>query len=181
MMTEQEFRSYSTETARYRSLTVPHCKGNVIDIGSGGDPVVPWAIQIDLPIEEYAHYHSADNHPQPFACWRGDAGNLPFKDGVVDTVYSSHVLEDSYDWNPWLKEWVRVLKPGGQLIVLIPDHELWQADIRRGRTPNCQHRHEGRVGELSTYADRLGLEVIEDRLTALCEIDYTIIFRAFKL
>lgn len=179
-MTEQEFRSYSTETSRYRSLTAEWCLGNTIDIGSAGDPVVPWAIQIEQPPDKYNRYHVADSHPLPESCWFGDAGDLPFKDGVVDNVYASHILEDALDWTPWLKEWVRVLKRGGNLIILIPEKDLWAAELKRGRTPNCLHKHEGRVGELSTYAERLGVEVIQDKLTALCEIDYSILFIARK-
>jgi hypothetical protein len=34
---------------------------------------------------------------------------------------------------------------------------------------------------LEKHAAKLGLEVIEDRLTNLCEIDYSIIFRATKI
>jgi SAM-dependent methyltransferase len=48
---------------------------------------------------------------------------LPFADGTFDLIYSSHVLEHI----PWyftertLKEWVRILKPGGVLEVWVPD------------------------------------------------------------
>jgi len=48
---------------------------------------------------------------------------LPFKDNTFDLIYASHVLEHI----PWykvkevLKEWVRILKPGGVLEVWVPD------------------------------------------------------------
>ena len=48
---------------------------------------------------------------------------LPFSDGSFDIIYSSHVLEHI----PWyfvertLKEWVRILKPCGQLEIWVPD------------------------------------------------------------
>lgn len=180
-MTEKEFRAFNTETGRYRHLTAKHCVGNGIDIGSGGDPVVNDAIQIELPLEEYNYYHTADAHPNPASCYRGHADNLPFKDRTLDYVYSSHLLEDFLDWKPYLKEWTRVLRKGGRLIILIPDKKLWEEDLKRGRTPNCSHKHEGYVGELSTYAKEMGWKVEEDKLTAVVPIDYTIIFRATKL
>jgi ubiquinone/menaquinone biosynthesis C-methylase UbiE len=51
------------------------------------------------------------------------AGRLPFDDGTFSVVYASHILEHV----PWylteqtLREWVRVLKPGGLLEVWVPD------------------------------------------------------------
>lgn len=180
-MTEEEFRSHNSETARYRSLTVPLCVGNGCDVGSGGDPVVPWAIQIELPEKEYAFYHSGDKRLQPTHAFRGRADELPFMNSVLDFVYSSHLLEDFLDWRPCLREWTRVLKKGGSLIILMPDKVLWEAELKRGRTPNCLHRREGAVGELSAYAKEMGWRVIQDKLTALIPDDYSILFVAKRI
>ena len=48
-----------------------------------------------------------------------------FKDGSVDEVFSSHLLEhfSPYHVMALLKEWNRVLKPGGKLILELPDIE----------------------------------------------------------
>jgi len=106
---------------------------------------------------------------------------LPFDTGSLDFVYSSHLLEDFLDWAPVLKEWVRVLKPGGKLIVMVPDRQLWNHAVRDlGQPPNCSHQHESREGELSEYAPMLGLDVVEDRLTKEYENDYNILFVAIK-
>ncbi len=52
-----------------------------------------------------------------------DALKLPYKDGEVDEVYASHVLEhiDRNKTLDALREWVRVLKPGGRIRVAVPD------------------------------------------------------------
>lgn len=164
-----------SESAKYRLLTLPYIHGNVIDLGSGGWPVVPHAIQIELPEDKFAWYNSG-NKPETPIQWRGTAFDLPFKDGTVDTVFSSHLLEDVEKWTPVLKEWVRVLKRGGILIILIPDKRLWNDALRKGQPPNNEHRHEGAVGELTTYASALGLVVLEDRLTDCFPGDYSILF-----
>lgn len=49
----------------------------------------------------------------------GDARQLPFENNVFDIVYSSHCIEHIqwYQVEDTIKEWVRVLKPGGSLEV----------------------------------------------------------------
>lgn len=177
-----------SETSKYRHLTSTYCyradgqPGCGIDIGSQGDPVVPWAWQFDLPDVLYRIYNGADNGLRAPVNLRGEGDNLiAIDDASLDFVYSSHLLEDYADWTPPLTEWVRVLKPGGYLIILVPDRERWLAALRRGQPPNSAHKHEGHVGELSLYAQRLHLEVIEDRLTDLSPEDYSILFIAKKL
>jgi SAM-dependent methyltransferase len=169
-----------SETSKYRAFTTGFCKGNGIDIGSQNDPVVPWAISFDLPQKEYTTY-SSGQAPENSIQWRGDAISLPFKDAVCDFVYSSHLIEDFYTWYPYLQEWARVLKPGGYLVILVPDKQRWNAAIAKGQNPNCAHRHESRVGELSEHIKSLGgFEILEDRLTNLSPEDYTILFVARK-
>lgn len=170
-----------SETAKYRHLTTEHCRGNGVDIGSGGDPVVPWAINFDLPNDEFDRYHSGHPPRKPIQ-YGGDAKNLPFKDGTLDFVYSSHLLEDFFDWDPVLREWMRVLKPGGKLVILVPDKKLWNDAIARGQPPNCAHTHESYPGEISKYVGRLGrMRVIRDSLTECFPNDYSILFVGVKL
>ena len=164
-----------SETSKYLALVTKYCVGNGCDIGSGGSPVVPTAIQVELPLDQYTKYRGGDIHRSPIQ-WHGDGRQLPFKDKTLDYVFSSHLLEDFLHWKPILIEWTRVLKKGGHLVILIPDKERWQAALRKGQPPNCAHQHEGYVGELSRYAKFLGLKVLEDRLTDLTPQDYTIIF-----
>lgn len=51
-----------------------------------------------------------------------DARYLPFKNEVFDRVYSSHTLEhiSHLELKDAVKEWVRVLKPGGKLEIRCP-------------------------------------------------------------
>lgn len=48
---------------------------------------------------------------------------LPFEDGSVDEIMAIHVLEHIYRWEveDTLREWRRVLKPGGLLALELPD------------------------------------------------------------
>jgi hypothetical protein len=64
-----------------------------------------------------------------------EAGKLPYADESVDEVYASHVLEHVARAEAFntLREWVRVLKPGGILRVAVPDMELWAKWVVEGR------------------------------------------------
>jgi SAM-dependent methyltransferase len=175
-----DFKSCSSETAKYRHLVACYCDGCGVDIASQGDRVVPWAISFDLPAAEFAFYCSNQPAKGPIHL-RGHATALPFESNSLNFVYSSHLLEDYLDWEPVLKEWVRVLQPGGKLIILVPDKVLWNEAIARGQPPNCSHKHEAYAGELSTYAARIGVKVLYDELTKQFEGDYSILFIGLKL
>lgn len=47
----------------------------------------------------------------------GDAGRLPFADDSIDVVFSSNMLEHVWDPDHVRGEFVRVLKPGGTLVL----------------------------------------------------------------
>jgi predicted SAM-dependent methyltransferase len=51
---------------------------------------------------------------------------LPFDDGSAELVYASHLLEHfpTEEVPPLLAEWRRVLRPGGLLLVAVPDREV---------------------------------------------------------
>ena len=177
---DEQFKNPPSETFKYRHVTAKYCfnedgnPGCGVDVASQGDRVVPWAISFDLPTKEFDYYCS--NHPAKGPIHlRGHATSLPFEDSTLDFLYSSHLLEDYLDWEPPVKEWVRVVRPGGYVIILIPDKELWAKAIENGQPPNCAHKHEGKVGELTELGKKLGLEVVEDRLTDQYPGDYSIL------
>ena len=126
-----------SETSKCRASLAAFCIGDGLDIGYGGDPIVPHAICMDLP-EGYAHY---EDHVQHL---HGDARDLRwFRSNVLDWVYSSHVLEDFENTKTVLDEWLRVVRPGGNLILYLPDEQAYRACCRRqGKKPNVHHIHE---------------------------------------
>lgn len=179
---EKSFHSFGSETEKYRHLTAPYCTGCGVDVASQGVAVVPWAMSFDLPQDELLHY-SAGLQPKGPIPLRGHADRLPFFDASLDFVYSSHYLEDCLDWLPTLSEWCRCVKVGGYLINLGPDKDLWAQAIANGQPPNCSHKHEPVVGEMSAiFREYFGhFEVIKDELTNVVPGDYSIIFCARRI
>ncbi len=81
-----------------------------IDIGAGPDPLYDKAFrQWDLVY--------------------GD-GDATLMEGVPDnsyyTVYASHVLEHLYNPITAIRNWYRILSPGGHLIILVPHRDLYE-------------------------------------------------------
>lgn len=69
--------------------------------------------------------------------------DLPFKDSAFDFVISSHVIEHFYDPVKAVKEWLRVIKPGGFVYIIAP-HKNRTFDRNKPRTPLAEivDRHE---------------------------------------
>lgn len=183
MMTDAEEIADGAETPKYRPLVLPYLIGSGFDIGTGGyRPVVSWAIAVEQPAEAFARYTSGRiaEHPPHLTC---GALELPVYDKSMDFVFSSHLIEDFANWHPPIREWTRVIKIGGCIVMLYPDAKLWAAELARGRCPNCDHKHESFVGEMTEFfAKYYGhFEVIEDRLTGVDATDYSILFVARRV
>lgn len=64
-----------------------------------------------------------------------DVRSLPLPDRHADVVYASHLLEhfDEHELPQVLWEWKRVLKPGGRLVIEVPDiQQVAQEIVSRG-------------------------------------------------
>ncbi len=82
--------------------------GRVIDIGCGKDLVVPWAEPFDKP--------------------QGDASKISAvrPREAYDCVHSSHCLEHMEDPVATLSDWWSLVRPGGYLVTVVPDEELYE-------------------------------------------------------
>lgn len=121
------------ETQKHKHRFTKYLNGIGIDIGFGGDPVSDNAITLDLP--------NPYTKPGKRQILRGDASNLSFIcDNAFDYVYSSHLIEDFVDTYSVIKEWLRILKPGGYLCLLFPDEKRYR-EIENPLFHNMNHKH----------------------------------------
>lgn len=150
---------HPSETSKHRAVLQDFCRGAGIDIGFGGDAITEAAVRVDLP-QPYTRVGVA---PVQLG---GDCRDLYwFNDGVLDFVYSSHVLEDfpESETASILREWVRVLRPGGTLVLLLPDQQRYLAFCRK----TGQISPEGVVGNPHHAIAHFGLDYVRSVVATL--------------
>lgn len=83
------------------------------------------AIKLDLGAGEAPRpgYMAVDLRPLPHVKVVCDIRQIPYPDNSVDAINAGEVLEHfgRAEVEPLLKEWIRVLKPGGEFTVRVPD------------------------------------------------------------
>lgn len=77
-----------------------------------------------------------------------DGKTLPFQGNSQDYVYSSHCLEHISDPYNALKEWHRVVKPNGYIVIIVPHQYLYEKKYDLPSHWNQDHKHFYTPGEL---------------------------------
>ncbi|HEY3796885.1 MAG TPA: methyltransferase domain-containing protein [Caulobacteraceae bacterium] len=93
--------------------------GDGIDIGGKPDPLAL-----------YAEFFPLVRSIRTWDWEDGDAQHLAsVPDQSLDFVHSSHCLEHLVDPAQGLRNWVRVVKPGGHVVVTVPDEDLYEQGV----------------------------------------------------
>lgn len=110
--------SKNDEASKIRWSLVPYMRGRCLDVGCGPYKVFPHFIGCDNG--HHWGMHGADVKLE------ADKLDL-FADASCDLVFSSHLLEHIAPENvaATLKEWFRVIKPGGHLAMYLPDEDQY--------------------------------------------------------
>ena len=106
-------KSLATEASKTNKLREPSLvrqffSGRVLDIGAGTDPVIGHAEIFDQP--------------------QGDANKILryLEPQSYDCVHSSHCLEHMDNPILALKDWWKLVKPGGYMITIVPHEDLYE-------------------------------------------------------
>lgn len=104
---------YGCEAAKIAPLVVQYLQGRCLDIGSGPGKVWPQVIGIDIG-------HDQGNPVTDMLMDGADLGT--FADSSIDGIFSSHMLDkiEKSKVPAVLREWTRVLKVGGYLVLYLP-------------------------------------------------------------
>lgn len=117
--------------------------GNGIDIGGKPDPL--------------ALYVSLFPLMRSVRTWDIEDGDAQLLDGVDDAsfdfVHSSHCLEHMRDPAEALTNWMRVVRPGGHLVVSVPDEDMYEQGMFPS-TFNRDHKWTFTVHKAGSWSDR---------------------------
>jgi SAM-dependent methyltransferase len=135
-------------------VAAPSARGRLLDVGCGDKPYeslfAPHVTHY-LGCEYEATYDGSDSARRGKADVVYSGGRLPFDDGAFDTVLCNQVAEHVPDPGKFLAELVRVLRPGGRLILTVP------FSYRVHSAPHDFHRFTRYA--LQKYADEHGLRI----------------------
>lgn len=136
----------------------------------------------------YKDYTTVDLYA-PEADIKADMGDLPIESGTIDDIWACHCLEHipPIRVQPTLKEWLRVLRPGGTIKIVIPDlDDACRAWLERkaaalsmiygGSEIGAAHYHGWGAIELRDELTIAGIEVLSVqnyRETAQCNLGGT--------
>lgn len=135
--------------------------GHGIDLGGKPDPLA-----------QYAGIFPRMASVRTWDLEDGDAQRLAgVADASFDFVHASHCLEHMRDVDEALANWTRVLRPGGHLVVTVPDEDLYEQGAWPSRR-NPDHKWTFTMAKRASWSprsinvvdlaarfcDRLGLE-----------------------
>lgn len=119
---------------------IEFCQGPGADIGAGRRTLRPDTIRVDV---------SPETKPDHVAT----ATHLPFADGELDFIFSGHTIEHVLEPQQALREWLRCVRVGGHVCVVVPDTRFTGGQ----NTDPTPHLHEWGPREFLT--DVLGYEL----------------------
>ena len=117
--------------------------GEGIDIGGAPDPL--------------GIYHELFPRMGPVRTWDIQDGDAQHMEGVEDErfdfVHSSHCLEHLRDPAEGLANWFRILKPGGHMVITVPDEDMYEQGIFPS-TFNGDHKWTFTVYKTNSWNER---------------------------
>jgi SAM-dependent methyltransferase len=123
--------------------------GKGVDIGGKPDPLM-------------LHAHLFDRMTE-VRVWDLEDGDAQYMEGVPDEhfdfVHSSHCLEHLVDPAIGLKNWLRVTRPGGHVVVTVPDEDLYEQGVFPS-TFNRDHKWTFAVCKHASWSPR-SLNVVD--------------------
>jgi len=142
---------------------IEYTKGLGVEVGCGLNKIHTGAIGINLVLSDM-------DFGYPFGAQiKADGISLPwFTDNSLDYVFSSHCLEHFHEPKKALKEWTRIIREGGYLVLILP-HKNYYPNIDHPQA-NKDHKHDFLPEDVKKMIDEIGkyeiirIDTLHDKL-----------------
>ncbi|HET9956461.1 MAG TPA: class I SAM-dependent methyltransferase [Polyangiaceae bacterium] len=124
------FTDYPSRLTRYLAERhLAHLSGGaLLDLGSGRGEFLHGFGELGFRAQGIDRARpTSTRFPEPVVQADYERDGLPFADGSFDVLFNKSVFEHITDIGKVLRECLRVIRPGGRMISLVPD---WQAQWR---------------------------------------------------
>jgi predicted SAM-dependent methyltransferase len=122
--------------------------GRLLDIGCGPEPILPGATGMNIP--EHPGVLALSANPESSDMRRS------FQEGYFDSVFSSHCLEHiRAPILETLSHWLHFVKPGGFLVLWLPDERYYVCYPENPKRRNESHLHYLTMDTFEWYAEQL--------------------------
>lgn len=125
---------YKAESKKIVWHVAPYLKGRGLDIGAGDFKVLPHVISVDN-----MHHAQFGFSMRPDVLVKSAENLDVFATQSMDFIYSSHLLEHMEDPEKTLREWWRIVKPKGYMILYLPHEDLYPKVGEEGANPDHKH------------------------------------------
>ena len=139
----------------------PYLRGRGLDIGAGDFKVLPHVISVDN-----CHHNTFGYNIRPDIFVQTAADLSVFASQSMDFIYSSHLLEHMEDPAATLKEWYRVVKPGGYLILYLPHEDHYPKIGEDGANPDHKFNLNNQLVH-KWMEDLPAWDLVEDQVRSL--------------
>lgn len=158
---------------RYRvwqlDLVRPYLGRRILEIGAGTGQLAQFLMRTHaydkyVAIEPSPHFFASlrevATNTQNFEVLQATAPELPKSyDGAFDTVFSIHVMEHIEDDAAFLRECIRLTRPGGHVVVLVPALQFLYSPLDE----KIGHFRRYEKAMLTNLAAKLGMELVVNR------------------
>lgn len=132
---------------------------SILELGCGSQKTIEKAVGIDrVPKGEEIPHLAGQKSVADIVFDVQD--KLPVPSESQDTIIARHILEHCIDTIKTIKQWSEALKPGGRLILAVPDES-----VTSGIPLNMEHCHAFTAESLKSIGDACGLKSLEAKST----------------
>lgn len=153
-----------------RMYVINHINGvddmlaTILDLGCGSHKTVQEAIGMDI---------------RPVTDKQGDIQELPFGSDNADIIISRHSFEHVLDPVKTMREWIRVLKPLGKMIIVLPDQEF--INTMDSFYSHNEHMHAYTRDSFRSFLSMFPELVIEEQSTILPNWSFGTVVRKYPM